>query len=192
MQLPKSNSDPAHELAIVSRLSPEIRSARAPRVSPDGKFVLWLSNPVGGAHASCSTLHSIDLTSEEQTIVLDTVWEPRDSDGFPGLYIEIPLPPKPFVLLGSKSYIATHSTWGSRSTVVLVSIDGKEVKDLTPNDSNMYSWSVLGTDSKNQIVCVRSAPAVPHEVVLGRLDDNGGVSWQVLTKPTLTPESAFD
>lgn len=191
MQLPNSNSDdPGHELIIVSRLSPETRSAHSPRVSADGKSVLWISNPVGGAHASCSILHSVDLHSGEQKTVVDTIWEPRDADGFPGLYIEM-LPSKPFVSLGSKSYIATHSIWGSRSTVLLISIDGKEVKDLTPNDSNMYNWSVLGTDAKNQIVGVRSSPSVPHEVVLGSLDDDGTVSWQVLLKPTLTPESAF-
>lgn len=181
------------ELVVVQRLTLPNRSARSPRIltNPLGEStVLWLSNEVGGAHASCTSLHALTFPSgEEAKVILDTVWEPH-GDGFPGLYTDFSLPYQPFVKLGSASFIVAHSVWGSRSTVLLISIENGQVKDLTPNDDGLlYSWTVLSTDGQNQVICARSSPSIPHEVVLGRLDRTGIISWQVLSKPSLTPES---
>lgn len=184
------------ELEVVAeKLTTPNRSARSPRIlpGPSGRFaVFWLSNEVGGAHASCTSVHALDFSPKsggESKLIVDTVWEPLEG-GFPGLYTDFSLPSQPFVKLGSASYIAVHSVWGSRSTVLLISIQDGQVKDLTPDDDgNLHSWTVLGTDGQDQIVCTRSSPSIPHEVVLGRLDSAGIASWQVLSKPSLTPES---
>jgi hypothetical protein len=175
------------ELVSVSRLTPPDRSGRSPRVL-SGDSVFWLSNEVGGAHASCVSLHSLNLLSMEKKTILDTMWQPG-KDGFPGLYPDASLPSQPFIKLGSVSFIVTHSTWGSRNTVLLIATDDGRVKDLTPEDGTLYSWTVLGTDGANQVVCARSSLSIPHEVLLGRIDNSSGMSWQILSLPTLTPES---
>ncbi|KAF7969092.1 hypothetical protein HWV62_28344 [Athelia sp. TMB] len=187
LHLPGAATDETQELTVISRLSPENRSARSPHLSPDGLSLIWLSHPLGGAHSACTTLHRMDIRSGEQNTVVDTVMQPQESNGFPGLY-EPNLPSKTFISLGKGTYIATSSYWRSRTTVLLISVDGGEVKDLTPLDSGMFSWTILSTDSKNRIVCARSSPAVPHEVLLGHIGDDLSVSWQVLFTPRLSPE----
>jgi hypothetical protein len=189
-QINTADTSPAtEELAFISKLTPTGQSGRSPRVLSEASTVFWISNEVGGAHASCVSLHSLNMQSMEKKTILDTVWEP-DQNGFPGLYVGYSLPSQPFLSLSSGSFIATHSVWGSRSTVLLIATDDGRVINLTPDeDKLLYSWSVLGTDSHRQIICARSSPSIPTEVVLGRIDDAGGVSWLVLSQPTLTPES---
>jgi hypothetical protein len=177
------------ELALVSRLTSTDHSGRSPRVLPGESTVFWLSNAAGGAHASCVSLYSLNFLSMEKKIVVDSIWEP-DADGFPGLYTDYSLPSQPFLKLGSVFYIATHSVWGSRNTVLLIATNDGRVMDLTPDkDGILYSWMVLGTDGHKQIICGRSSPSIPYEVVLGRIEDTGGVSWQIISQPTLNPES---
>jgi hypothetical protein len=189
-QISTADTSPAtEELAFISKLTPTGHSGRSPRVLSEASTVFWISNEVGGAHASCVSLHSLNLLSMEKKTILDTVWEP-DENGFPGLYVGYSLPSQPFLKLPSGLFIATHSVWGSRSTVLLIATDDGRVTDLTPDeDKLLYSWTVLGTDSHRQIICARSSPSIPTEVVLGRIDDAGSVSWLVLSQPTLTEES---
>lgn len=188
LRLPDVNAETAQELTVVSRLSPDNRSARSAHVSPDGSFVIWLSNPVGGAHSSCATMHAMELRSGDRRLVVDTIWEPRDSDGFPGLYEPV-LPSHTFISIKNTTYIVSSSHWGSRTTLLLISV--AEVKELTPADSSLFSWTLLGTDSRNRIICARSAPSVPDEVVLGQIGDDLSVSWQVLSRPTLKAEGTL-
>ena len=177
------------ELALVSRVTSTDHSSRSPRVLPGESTVFWLSNATGGSHSSCTSLYSLNFLTMEKKTVVDSIWEP-DADGFPGLYPDFSLPSQPFLKLGSVSYVTTHSVWGSRSTVLLIALNDGRVRDLTPDkDGILYSWMVLGTDGHKQIICGRSSPSIPYEVVLGRVDDAGGVSWQIISQPTLTPES---
>lgn len=72
--------------------------------------------------------------------------------------------------------------------MLLISIDDGEVRELTLMDSSIISWEFLTADGTNhQIVCARSSCTVPHEVVLGSIGDDLTVSWQVLSKPKVTP-----
>jgi acylaminoacyl-peptidase len=124
---------------------------------------------------------------------VDAVFGPLE-DEFPGLYPDYNLPLIPFVHPHTETFsgpcIVTHSLWGSRSTVLLVSTDKGEVKDLTPEDGDLSSWTVLTTDGESRILCARSTPVSPPEVMLGEFDDTG-VSWRVIDKPNLSPDSKF-
>src|SRR5204863_10164390 len=62
------------------RLTSHTRSCRSPRVLRNTLF--WLSNPVGGAHSSCTSLHSHDLESGEDKLLVDSIWEPSGPDAF--------------------------------------------------------------------------------------------------------------
>ncbi|KAI0791089.1 alpha beta-hydrolase [Abortiporus biennis] len=167
-------------------------SYRCPRIIYNAKgqpeTLIWIANAVGGPHASCSTLHSMTLRGGEQKVVVDIVDDPKD-DEFPGLYTTT-LPVQPFLQVGQHRYLVANSNWRSRGVVVITSLRNGTVRKLTPdNDTDInYSWNVLATDGGDQVVCSRSAPMKPHELVLGRLDASGQVSWRVLAQPSLSDE----
>ncbi|KAG5350725.1 hypothetical protein C0989_009517 [Termitomyces sp. Mn162] len=170
-------------------------SCRSPRIfSYDGKStLLWLSHPSGGAHAATSLIYSLDITSQVDARkitapLVDSVLKPEQG-AFPGLYPDPNLSTYPTLQLykSSAPYLITHSIWGSRTTVLLISTADGTVKDLTPEDGSLYSWKVLNTDGQTRVVCSRSTPISPHELVLGEFSKTGEISWRVLHKPTLPP-----
>ncbi|KAJ7153227.1 Alpha/Beta hydrolase protein [Mycena filopes] len=180
---------------VVRKLTPSELSCRSPRIYHDtaseGATLYWLSCASGGPHAGTFSLHSQALGTPEATrkVLVDTVWEPRESDGFPGLYLDANLPLSPFLAPdGKHPFLVFSSNWGSRTTVVLVSTLDGTVKDLTPDsDGKLFSWTVLATDGVARFVCARSAPAIPHEIVLGQLDATGNVTWRVIHTPHISP-----
>ncbi|GLB44407.1 putative alpha beta-hydrolase [Lyophyllum shimeji] len=182
------------------KLTPSHLSCRSPRVfSHQGKLtLLWIAHPTGGAHAATSMLYSLDITSspglKELTSLaplVDTVFTPENG-AFPGLYPDFSFAPFPILRLSASKapYLVTHSTWGSRTTVLRISMADGAVRDLTPEDGKIYSWKVLNTDGQSRVICIRSTPISPNELVLGQFDENGEVSWRVLHKPVLPPELA--
>ncbi|KAJ8519578.1 hypothetical protein ONZ45_g3475 [Pleurotus djamor] len=150
--------------------SPEV-SSRSPRVPPSSDTVFWLSSALYGAHAAGSSLHCLDATDNEARVVVDTVWEPKSPSDFPGLYLDN-LPQRPFLRLGGTLYMTCHSVWGSRTTVLLINTENGQVTDLTPEDGKLYSWTVLGTDGEDRILCSRSTPTSPSDIILLQLDAN--------------------
>jgi hypothetical protein len=171
------------------RLTASDRSCRSPRVWKDTVF--WISNDIGSGHASCASLHSYNIEKDEIKLLVDTVWEPSQADGFPGLWPAPTLAPNSFLQLqsGLGTYVALHSWWRSRQTILLVSAQDKSVTNLTPDtNGELWNWNLLCTDGKDLIVCARSAPAVPTEVVIGRIDGKLRVEWIVVVRPTLKPE----
>ncbi|EGO20277.1 hypothetical protein SERLADRAFT_452969 [Serpula lacrymans var. lacrymans S7.9] len=197
------------------RLTPPTRSPRSPRVlfdptSASPTRLFWLSNPTGGAHASCVSLHSLALLpsaegaapdpTSSQTLV-DTQWDPKP-DEFPGFYTEYNLPASPFLRLGpsasASSYIVAQSLWRSRTVVLLINVDTGVVRNVTPGagageenedgKEGLYSWTVLTTNHRDLVLCTRSTPTTPPEIMLGRFDASGGVEWRVIDKPVLSDE----
>ncbi|CAL1698482.1 unnamed protein product [Somion occarium] len=170
------------------------RSARCPRVHiVDGKplSLVWMSNPVGGPHASCSTLHRHNFATNDWSdqIIVESVTDPKP-DKFPGIFASL-LPTEPFVQLStsesSETFVAISSAWRSRGVVVLISLESGKVINLNPDDAEYhFSWSVLATDGGNQLVVVCSAPTTPQEVLLGKITNDRHVHWQVLVKPDLS------
>lgn len=69
----------------------------------------------------------MDLTSRVQRILVDIIWEPSNIGGFPGLY-EPHITLQSFVIVDKKSFLVTSSYWGSRSTLLMVSLDNREVR----------------------------------------------------------------
>ncbi|KAF5376688.1 hypothetical protein D9615_007841 [Tricholomella constricta] len=178
------------------KLTPSYLSCRSPRIfSHNGKSTLfWLSHPTGGAHAATSLVYSLDITSSPDVKgvnapLVDAVFKPERGT-FPGLYPDYNFAELPVLRLSSSNapFIITNSIWGSRSTVVLISTTDGTVKDLTPEDGNLYSWKVLNTDGQSRVVCTRSTPITPNELILGQISKDGQVTWRVLHKPTLHPE----
>ncbi|KAJ7891008.1 Alpha/Beta hydrolase protein [Mycena olivaceomarginata] len=189
-----ADDDSATSLRCVSKkLTPTNLSCRSPRVyynaEKQAAKLFWLSCASGGPHAGTFSLHVSDLAAPEikSQVLGDTVWEPRESDGFPGFYLDANLPVSPFIELGGEVFLVFSSTWGSRTTVLLVSTADGTIRNLTPDsDGRLYSWSLLATDGSSRFVCSRSAPTIPHEVVLGEIAPLGEVSWSVIHAPYIS------
>ncbi|KAG6847174.1 hypothetical protein H0H93_009726, partial [Arthromyces matolae] len=176
------------------KLTPSYLSCRSPRIFTHNEktTLLWFSHPSGGPHAATSLLYSLDITSGTDpkkitSPLVDSVSKP-DQGAFPGLYPDPNLSASSTLQLDSSSsspYVITHSIWGSRTTVLLISTVDGTVKNLTPEDGNLYSWKVFNTDGHKRVLCSRSTPISPNELVLGEFDDKGEVSWRVLYNPAI-------
>ncbi|KAJ8590553.1 alpha/beta-hydrolase [Rhizopogon salebrosus TDB-379] len=178
-----------------SKLTPPERSCRSPRILFDDSRtpikLFWLSNPVGGAHASCVSLESRDLTTASNKILVDTVMEPTTDNDFPGLYTEYNIPSSPFLHHEGRVYIVLQSLWRSRTTVLFIDTESGTITDETKPrfGEPMYSWNVLATDDKTRFICSRSTPTTPSDVSLGYFDQYDNLSWTVLDKPLLSEEA---
>ncbi len=192
---PKLGKDekPSAVLCTPTKLTPSHISCRSPRIlegsNGQSASLLWIANPVGGPHASCSTLHILDIGSNEQRVLVDTVWDPKP-DEFPGIFATT-LPSRSFIRVdtpnGPESYIVLTSIWRSRSVVLLVSLKDGSVRNLSlGGDQKHYSWNVLASDGHQQIVCTRSTPSSPPELVVGRVASPSSVDWRVIAKPDLS------
>ncbi|KAF7374179.1 Peptidase-S9 domain-containing protein [Mycena sanguinolenta] len=188
------DGSPASLRCVSTKLTPSNLSCRSPRIYSDlttgAAKLVWLSAASGGPHAGTFSLHVRDLAVPDSNnqVLVDRVWEPRESDSFPGLYLDANLPVSTFITLGTEVFCAFSSTWGSRTTVLLISITDGSVRDLTPDsDGKLFSWSMLATDGINRLVCSRSSPTIPYEVVLGELNSLGEISWRVIHSPYIPP-----
>ena len=193
---------PQDTIAALSatKLSDARRASRCPRPIPGTNAALWLSHELGGPHASCFSLHKITWDRGDgaevpaASVLVPVIDKIRDEfmDGFAGLYGEC-LPARPFIRTGGRTYLLTRTSHRSRLEITLVDLEQPEsVVRLTPPESSddLYSWSALATDGRKWVLASRSAPTVPNELVLGRLEEQGGrprVTWQVIEMPSLTP-----
>lgn len=172
------------------KLTDSTVSCRSPRAYFDKSSstynLLWFCSESGGAHTSSSRLQHLSLsTKSDIRDIIETVRDPSEKGGFPGIYPNA-IPAQPFIRLGSSTFFVMDSQWGSRTTVLFISLESvNKIKNLTPVDGNVYSWSVLGTDGQKRVLCSRSSPIVPPELVLGELDDEDHVHWRVIDKPDL-------
>ncbi|GAA6013195.1 hypothetical protein JCM10207_006201 [Rhodosporidiobolus poonsookiae] len=211
-------------------LSPADRSSRSPRVvpssSPSSPQVVYLSNPLGGPHASCGQLHlsTLYLSSPSTLEVkIDQVLVPvvdvpdaknpgagTAADPFPGLYVD-QLPLEPFVasLEGDGFAVVMSSIWRSRSVPLRVELAGGKVTSLAPwperrdeedaalpylylnkaggeaKPDALESYTVLGTDGKDQVVALRSSPVKAPSVVVAKMRE-AQVEWKVVKTASLS------
>ena len=180
------------------KLTPSHLSCRSPRIftSSIGSKLIYLSCATGGPHASTNSLHVLDLSvssdsSSAQPKILVPVVREAGPKSFPGLY------PTGYTL--SSSFVVNHpnwnapkivlsSTWRSRNVILLIDTDAGQITNLTPPDESCWNWTFLTADDIDRIVCVRSSPNVPHQVLLGTISAASSVDWQVIHEPTLTKE----
>jgi acylaminoacyl-peptidase len=180
------------------KLTPPDLSCRSPRILVTEKStqLLWISNATGGAHAGTAAIHSLDITSKvdpaDTRVVVDRVWTPKDGE-FPGLYCDPTFVQSPYLRLDGKSqnHLVLHTTWGSTTRVVLVSLRDGSVKDLTKDSGDdLLTWSVLNTDGGRRVLCSRSSITKPYELVVGEVEDSGAVSWKVVYATSVSSKSA--
>ncbi|BGP51734.1 hypothetical protein JCM10450v2_007684 [Rhodotorula kratochvilovae] len=222
----KDDDEPklAYRAVAATPISAEDRSARSPRVLPaaassTSSRVLYLSNTLGGPHASCAALQlatlAPSLTVEEDRTVVPVVDVPdakQSSDPFPGLYVD-QLPQDAFLVSSSGSVSAAMtSVWRSRRVPLVVDLDSGAVSSLAPwpeqrtsvdaalpylylgegGGDRLESFGVVGTDGRGRVVALASGPGAPPRLVVADVRDGKGaeVEWKVLKEAATSDELA--
>lgn len=190
------------------RLSPIDRSARSPRVLPGTvgpaslARVVYLSNPCGGPHGSCATLHLLEANRAgfSSRILVETVAQPATLESFPGLYVD-QLPQRPFLELPSGMHLVATSIWRSRRVPLLINLEHGSVICIAPwvapssDDVLPYlgtraidglsSYVVLGTDGRTRVISTSSGMRSPPEVMVCEVVENRDADWVVVKSPQL-------
>jgi hypothetical protein len=199
LDLPGETPEKATTTACKSvRIETPGLSCRSPRVLFDNDRIpttlFWLSNPIGGAHASTVSLHVRDLKGTAgDRLLVDVVYDPSAQE-FPGLYTEYNLTESPFLRLGEKTFILVQSLWRSRPTLISINVENGDVIDLTPvlDGQALHSWNLLGTDGARSVICSRSTPTSPPETVLVTLtQDSVPGNVRILDRPFVSAKRAY-
>ncbi|KIL58280.1 hypothetical protein M378DRAFT_335592 [Amanita muscaria Koide BX008] len=179
------------------KLTPSHLSCRSPRLltSSKGPTLVYLSRNAGGPHGATHALHVLPLATLEslpsQPTVLVPIVDDPAPNSFPGLYPPYSLA-KSFLIHHEEwnaPKIVIHSTWGSRNTLLFIDTLTGTVTDVTPIDEYKWNWSLLTTDDRNRIICARSSPSIPYQVLLGTVSVDLSVEWSVVHKPELTEDT---
>ncbi|GAA5820928.1 hypothetical protein JCM11251_001881 [Rhodosporidiobolus azoricus] len=140
-------------------LSAEDRSSRSPRVVPSSSGatstqLVYVSNLLGGPHASCGQLHlaslalstsssspaetvEVHLESDKVLVSVVDVPDPKNpgagtaSDPFPGLYVD-QLPLEPFLSCSSSTSVVMSSIWRSRRVPLAFDLQTGKATNLAP------------------------------------------------------------
>ncbi|KAF9392949.1 hypothetical protein CPC16_002870 [Podila verticillata] len=171
-------------------LSGDLKSARSPRLNPDGTTLVFLSNNVNGPHASCAKLCKVDIASGKVSTVVDIVRKPESANGFPGLYVD-QLPRNLWV---SSTKIITSSAWRSRRTLLSIDTESGKIEEVT--SASKYPGSVTALFANDRfIISTYSTPTEPWSLWLGQIkdskDDKLDVHFSVLENSKVEKPKAY-
>ncbi|KAF8995396.1 Alpha/Beta hydrolase protein [Cyathus striatus] len=203
----ETESDLGPERRVTAqKITPSHLSCRSPRilVSENICALIWFSCKSGGPHMASTMLYGVDIRGEKEPAIgpetfntayclIDPVPNPKPSD-IPGLFPSYNLPASPTLQIPGlcEPGIIFHSQWGSRTSVLLAAFSetAEEVSVVLAEvtEDNLDSWSVLATDGKNRVLCQRSNPTNPYQIVLGELNSSGEATWAIIDEPDLSDE----
>lgn len=133
---------------------PHVGNARFPRLAPDSKSIIFLSNSIGGAHAACSKLLRYDLVTRKISTVVDVVYTPKENDHFPGIYSQELVPQCFFQKSPCEIYVFTASAWRSQTVILAIEVCSGKLRKITPNTTD--SWSLHFATKDGWLVGSRS------------------------------------
>ncbi|XP_050568646.1 acylamino-acid-releasing enzyme [Cygnus atratus] len=147
-------------------LSAQPRAACSPRLSPDGRRLLYLEGAVGGPHRQCLQLRMLTWQTRQTVTVLDVVQEPTGA--FTGIYAA-ELPPRCWAADSRRALLGTPQR--SRTDLLLVDTEAAAVTNLTAG-SPEGCWELL-TIQWDLLVATCSAPHRPPRLVVAELPPLG-------------------
>ncbi|XP_068275924.1 acylamino-acid-releasing enzyme-like isoform X7 [Nyctibius grandis] len=163
-------------------LSAEHGAACSPRLSPDGRRLLYLEGDLGGPHRQCLRLRMLTWQTRQTVTVLDTVQEPTEA--FAGLYGEA-LPPRCWAADSRRAVLGTPQR--SRTDLLLVDTEAATVTNLTAG-SPEGCWELL-TFQWDLLVATCSAPHRPPSLVSRAVAPRGTArydqAWHGMTRHTV-------
>uniref|UniRef100_A0A8B9TXP9 acylaminoacyl-peptidase n=1 Tax=Anas platyrhynchos TaxID=8839 RepID=A0A8B9TXP9_ANAPL len=160
-------------------LSAQPRAACSPRLSPDGRRLLYLEGAVGGPHRQCLQLRMV-RGHGKTVMVLDVVQEPTGGETFTGIYAT-ELPPRCWAADSRRALLGTPQR--SR-TVTLVPIGV-----LLSAGSPEGCWELL-TIQWDLLVATCSAPhqpTPPGEQQLPPLGQELSLRWVTVEDAPMVP-----
>eukprot|EP00058_Branchiostoma_floridae_P025806 XP_002611296.1 hypothetical protein BRAFLDRAFT_210907 [Branchiostoma floridae] len=164
-------------------------SVRCPRFSPDGSRLVYLQNPPGGPHSSCSQV-AMYLWKEKTAVEVTDIVRQVSGDGFPGVYTwDIGFLQ---CWAADSRRVVLHTNWRSRMALIIINTDTNEVKKLSAEgDVTAAAWRLL--DIRDDLILAAcSAPNTSQHLRCAVLPPAGQehlVKWETLDVevPTLTP-----
>ncbi|XP_018593328.1 acylamino-acid-releasing enzyme [Scleropages formosus] len=160
-------------------LSSDSNAVSSPRLSPDGRYIVYLQGQVFGPHKQCLSLHVYDWMRKKVTLLVDVVNRPIEGE-FAGLYEALP-----------------EHCWSSDSQRVVFSSPRRNWKELFVVDrftrrvtrlvdnEEFGCWKLLAIEQDLMVVCC-SGLNCPPCLRVGFLPPPGGeagVIWTSLEEP---------
>nr|XP_033782661.1 acylamino-acid-releasing enzyme-like isoform X2 [Geotrypetes seraphini] len=159
-------------------ISLDNKAACSPRLSPDGRHIVYLEGDVFGPHHQCLKLCMYNWDLKASVTVLDIVRKPQT--GFSGIYATaLPL----MCWSDDSRRVLLHTPQRSRKDILIVDIETGAVGPLTAG-SEEGSWTLL-TIQRDLIVVSCSAPNCPPSLKIGFLPSAGKeqeIVWVCLEK----------
>eukprot|EP00126_Sphaerothecum_destruens_P002482 Sdes_comp15918_c0_seq1m5048 len=127
---------------------------RSPRISPDGKFLAYLSTQTVLTHNTCSKLMLLSLDSGEISCLVDVVQSCLNDD-FPGLYLDA-LKSRCWSSCGK--YIFLDSIWRSNLTILRIHINTRKIEKIHPLDRKISGSSSFLDQAGPLLLYAHSSP----------------------------------
>lgn len=149
------------------KLSSDGCAVRSPRLSPDGKYLVWLERNAGGPHHNAHRLMQLDLQSNEKTAevlidIVNTDITINNEKVFYGLYGR--LPQRCWSKDSQYLFLSTPQRTNIRSYIF-----NMKNKIITEIQNDGSSLSIL--DVKNDIIAfLKTSLLEPTHLCVGRLD----------------------
>jgi acylaminoacyl-peptidase len=206
-----SNGSGATDVALEKdkafvNLTPQNCLSRSPAFSPVGengtcKLVFLASQKGFDTHQGCLALYSFDWagdaeipTADGTTVLVDQVWDPRESlldigefDGlrFPGLFLQ----QLPETCFPSAEHLVTTTQWGSRQKVVQVSLKDGSTSAVDFGE-DFFSEELLCVAPNGSLVVSKKSPNVPNAVYYIPKSSATGEPQVGMRLPGLSPISS--
>ncbi|MFT7800904.1 acylamino-acid-releasing enzyme-like [Arapaima gigas] len=164
-------------------LSSDSHAVSSPRLSPDGRYIVYLQGQVFGPHKQCLSLHLYDWMRKKTSLLVDVVNRPMEGE-FAGLYEALPLR-----CWSADSQRLVFSSY-KRNWKELFVVDRctRRVTRLVDNEE-FGSWKLLAIEMDLMVVSCSGLDCPPC-LRVGFLPPHGGeagVTWTSLEEPHQIP-----
>jgi acylaminoacyl-peptidase len=196
VEAPVPGKEPSNAAPVATKLTEGESSAFAPRFSPNGKLLVFLSAQAAvksGAHHATNSLHSIDwpadgvISGQRQIRDVIKVVQHAEEGSFPGLYCSN-LIANPW--LNDSSTLLLSSSWRSQQVILAIDVESETVTKVS-SPKSLASWNILGMQN-SCVVAVESSPTKPQSLMLGHLASTGSPvkggkewNWSTINVPSL-------
>lgn len=177
----------------ICRLSLDSHNVRSPRLSPCSQFIYYLSNKIGGPHASVNEIWRYDLHCQTLFCLVPAIQKPAIFNAFPGLYVD-QLPKQCFLTL-KETFLVCTSQWRSLKKILLIDIHSGKILVLPDMKRNGHISSVAVLAAcKSYLVVYESDLLYPGALNFGIIHENiDNITWKVLSEPeTIKGDSNLD
>jgi acylaminoacyl-peptidase len=138
----------------LQKLSSKEGNARYPKITPDQKTLIYLSNTVGGPHAGCSTLKRYDIATEKVSTIVDVVYKTKKHTEFQGIY-SYDIVDKCFTQYDNTTLIFLTTAWRSQTVIISIDIESGGVIRVSPSNT-LDSWTLFSVTLDGWIIASRS------------------------------------